>query len=521
MMKRGWLHLGGYGVVVTVFLAHAYRVYGTDVALIDDAFIFFRYAKHWAQGLGLVWNGGEQPVEGVSSLLYTALLALGIRWGWDVVMWATVLNLAVALGVLGLLGTCGGRLGLGRRSPLWTWLPGLLLAVMPDFAFWTAAGMDTLVFTGVWVVAVLSVLWERWLWAGVAFGVLGMARLDGVPLFLFTLAMVLWHHRNRRATLALVVGFVPVFLPFFLWRWNYFGWLLPNTYYAKTGGGWLALVEGGRYVIAFLRQVWLWPALGLAMLAGVRVRTWQVGYVGSAFLLLLLRAVFAGGDWMPHFRLLVPALPCLAVLSALGAYVLLERVSLSGRARVVVPTVGMLLLSLFWPSLRVVARTPWRLWRPVRLVESMHASQYAMGLALREHVCPQDTIALIAAGAAAYLNDDHVIIDMLGLNDVHIAHSPPVVYKGRWDSGHVRMDVGYLLQRRPEWIQLDTHLFPSPHFLPRDWMPTQLLWQNPEIRRLYEVFPLRVEIPTDTPRPRVGYIFFLHRRDAPRCGGGE
>lgn len=508
MLRRG----GPWGAAVLLFLVHAYRIYGTDVALIDDAFIFFRYAKHWAQGLGLVWNAGEPPVEGVSSLLYTALLALGIRLGLDVVVWATVLNLGLALLVLGLLGRCAAR----RFSPLPSWLPPLLLAAMPAFAFWTGTGMDTLLFTFLLTLSVMWVLDERWVWAGVGFALLSMARLDAVPLFLFTLLFVAAWQRDGRPLLRMGAGFLPLFLPFFLLRWHYFGWLLPNTYYAKTGGGWLALVEGARYVGAFLRQPRFWLLFLLAFVGGWRVRSWQVGYVGSVILLLLLRAVFAGGDWMPHFRLFVPLLPCLALLSALGVSVLFEggRVP-RGLGMGVVS--GVLVVVLMGPSWQVLYRTPWRVWRPLRLVEPMHASQYAMGLALRAHVCPDDTIALIAAGAAAYLNDDHVIIDMLGLNDVHVAHSPPQVYKGRWDSGHVRLDVAYLLQRRPEWIQLDTHLFPSPEFHPRDWMPTQRLWQTEAIRRLYEVVPLRVEVPTDSPRPRVGYIFFLHRRDAPRC----
>ncbi|MDH3227755.1 MAG: hypothetical protein OEM67_11810, partial [Thermoleophilia bacterium] len=30
----------------------------------DDAYITLRYSRHLAQGMGLVWNVGETPVEG-------------------------------------------------------------------------------------------------------------------------------------------------------------------------------------------------------------------------------------------------------------------------------------------------------------------------------------------------------------------------------------------------------------------------------------------------------------------------
>ena len=48
--------------------------------LSDDAFISFRYAKHWSEGHGLVYNIGEW-VEGYTNLLWTL---------W--IVWACVLG---------------------------------------------------------------------------------------------------------------------------------------------------------------------------------------------------------------------------------------------------------------------------------------------------------------------------------------------------------------------------------------------------------------------------------------------
>src|SRR5262245_28030247 len=42
----------------------------------EDAYITFRFAEHWAHGLGPVYNVGER-VMGFSSPLWTAWLALG------------------------------------------------------------------------------------------------------------------------------------------------------------------------------------------------------------------------------------------------------------------------------------------------------------------------------------------------------------------------------------------------------------------------------------------------------------
>src|SRR5262245_54915599 len=52
----------------------------------EDAYITFRYAANWAAGMGPVFNPGEH-VLGFSSPLWTALIALGIRFGADPIVW--------------------------------------------------------------------------------------------------------------------------------------------------------------------------------------------------------------------------------------------------------------------------------------------------------------------------------------------------------------------------------------------------------------------------------------------------
>ena len=48
----------------------------TDNIGVDDANIFFVYAKNLAEGNGLVYNTGGERVEGFSSLLWTLLLGV-------------------------------------------------------------------------------------------------------------------------------------------------------------------------------------------------------------------------------------------------------------------------------------------------------------------------------------------------------------------------------------------------------------------------------------------------------------
>lgn len=48
----------------------------TRLNLTEDAFIMFRYAKNLANGHGLVWNIGKDPVEGTTAFLWTILLSI-------------------------------------------------------------------------------------------------------------------------------------------------------------------------------------------------------------------------------------------------------------------------------------------------------------------------------------------------------------------------------------------------------------------------------------------------------------
>ena len=102
-------------------------------------------------------------------------------------------------------------------------------------------------------------------------------------------------------------------------RLAYFGYPLPNTAYAKVGMSLLSLERGARYVGSFLLT---FPHLGLILLAGIalalgdrsaRTTLRQPLLIAGAF---FAYGVAVGGDFMPMGRLLVPAMPFLALILA-------------------------------------------------------------------------------------------------------------------------------------------------------------------------------------------------------------
>ena len=78
--KMKWLSWGALIVIGGIFIRNmlAYDY------LSDDAFITMRYARNFAQGLGLVFNPGER-VEGFTSFLWTIILAVPRLFNQDMV----------------------------------------------------------------------------------------------------------------------------------------------------------------------------------------------------------------------------------------------------------------------------------------------------------------------------------------------------------------------------------------------------------------------------------------------------
>ena len=85
-----------------VYLASMLYHTGGRLSLpLDDAFIYFQYARQAAAGHFLQYNIGDMPTAGATSLLYMLLLVPGFVLGLDG-MTVAVYALALGCGLLGL-----------------------------------------------------------------------------------------------------------------------------------------------------------------------------------------------------------------------------------------------------------------------------------------------------------------------------------------------------------------------------------------------------------------------------------
>jgi hypothetical protein len=431
---------------------------GYYTAPFEDSYITYRYARNVANGLGIVYNAGER-IEGCTSLAWTLLLAVFAKLGLSLPEVATLLSLLGSACLLVLTGYLA-RAGSARRGAAFLMAPALV-AANGTFAYFAGTGMETVVFSLLVLVSVgaaSSPATRAGVVLGGALGLAAMTRPEGagyaaVIAFGLSLSPV---GRNRLKTALPLFGVS--FGALCVFRYAYFGDLLPNTYYAKATPGLSLWLSGLKYVEEYL-TFWggLFGALAFARLlrapaAGApATRSFHTlsALVSAA---ALLNSVMVGGDTFLFHRFLLPAVPLVAIAVVHVA----EQLAESGpRSRQALVRGGVIAL-IAWSALAGFASrySATRRGAPpfatlASDVAAINRQYFVVGAWLREHLPKATVIAVNAAGIVPYASELPTI-DMLGLTDAHIAHRP--IPLGKHFHGHEKYDPEYVLDRGPEVI---------------------------------------------------------------------
>jgi len=469
--------------------------------VIDDAYISFRYVSNLVEGNGLVYNPGEK-VEGYSNFLWIILLSVpGCFFrGDDLVTAARILSLVFNTGTIFLTFRLASSLSGGSR---FVYAAPAFLALNYTFAAWGAGGLETPLYT--FLVTLSLVLLSGSLYgdgrdspartvaAGGVLALVALTRPDGlIFIALGTAAITVLRPGSGKIKQAalLLSAFAVIFVPYFAWRWAYYGWLLPNTFYAKTGGGLLQYYRG---VIYSLQNIvipsnipFLFPIL-LLFRGGWKSR---FNLLAAAFALAAPAfIIWAGGDGLfgpPRF--LMHSLPAFYALAAAGlAHFYGFQTTFARRSAVFLLAAGLLVTA----------------FEHIREKE-MEARDYSYserwrlaGEWLRDNAEPGSLVAVSSAGAVAYYSKLHVI-DMIGLTDITIAHkTTPGMGSGR--PGHEKGDGAYVLSRKPDYI-LMCNAWVNPRPLTSGMVTGRLryvsekeLWEKAEFHERYRLRSVRLD----------------------------
>ncbi len=448
----------------------------------DDSYIYFRYVDRALAGHFGTWSDQVFPAEGYSSplwfLMLTGLSATGV----------SVIAVAQWLGVLFAALTFFLTYKLSRLVGGTTFQASLVclgLSLIAGGYYWSTSGLETPFYMALIVGVAIALITERGV--PLAIAILSLSRPEGPLLALAVLLSYQAVAQKRLSAKACVLACFP-FLCWLVFRLDFYGLPLANTYYAKaTGDLQVRIVEGLLYsipvlllwIVCWINQ-WFHRDKGLLVVLGLA--SWLLGIV-----------VGGGGGWMFYFRLLMPVIPLLLVL-----------------------------LIVFWPrsslimkGAALVAMIPFAFFQVVPVSDAIQAFQgrklpvahYQEGemvpqsIALAEamearYVVKDKLIAVNHAGIIPFALKEADFIDMVGLNNKTIAMA---------DGGlHKKYDVNYVFEKKPDLIVLNARVKPGTDgeiYHTGYWEGESALFKDPRFAENYQYTGLNIKWGWRIPSP--------------------
>ena len=211
----------------------------------EDAAMLMRYADHLAHGYGVVWNIGQAPVDGATDFLFMVSVAALVKIGIPLGRAVRGLGLVSLAGLVVLIYFVNRRFW--KSHIAFAVLTALYLAIgtgltyiaayfgTPFFAFFAAL---------TWTLSLRLIQKENppvrlSLLFALSGLITGLIRPEGVILagLMMISIIVMKGWRASALTIAIFAGtFLILGGTYFVWRWHYFGYPLPNPFYKKGGG---------------------------------------------------------------------------------------------------------------------------------------------------------------------------------------------------------------------------------------------------------------------------------------------
>lgn len=451
-------------LIIVIFVFHALSMNFTQ----DDAFISYRYVKNFINGHGLVFNPGER-VEGYTNFLWIILLSIFTKFGLDIIVVSKILGIASGCITLFLLYKTSALFFQKKnrsKNPAKSWFfalfPSLLLASNSAFAYWSISGLETAFFVMAVLLSVYFYFTNQRLMI-ISSALSSLIRPEGVLVFgIFILHKFFFSRKagsfgkkdNLKKCLSYIFSFTLLLLPFLIFKIFYYGDLLPNPFYAKTGFSLEYLKTGMAYFWLFLKQYGLWGILYLIPIAFYK----DLGVKAKLILLMVYIYTFyiiiIGGDVLKAHRFFLPVIPFLYLLFsfALVRFYLMLKKGFMNRTIPIFVVIAFSILTFFLPRNWIMNVRRAEIGLYIKM--SMYAER------LRQSFGTDFTLAMSTIGAISYLTEAKVI-DMLGLTDPYIAKHPekiPGIFS-TWKEK--KFNTQYLLSRDPDVIMFSTGIKPS------------------------------------------------------------
>ena len=428
---------------------------------LEDAQITYRYAMRFAEGYPwATWNRDEAPIEGFTTVLWMFVISLFGPNLDSIVHASKIIGLASTLGLVVLYYQLAVKSQAGdinfidnsetlKLAALFT---ACFCAVSLPISWYATTGMETTTYMFMVSAALFFPIISRNIYIfALLCCCLIVIRPEGIA-FAFS-ASLYYGFKDKRYFATLVLSLL-TFCGLIIGRYLYFDNLMPNTYYAKSGGSSLQhITYGVLYFGSFAVSYWYLFAPFL-LLPGL-IKQQVITIKNELFYFLALAGVIfyfciiakSGGDnfsAFPHWRHGLILLPIIAFC----AFFTLFSSKLSNKLNI---AKGLCVLHLILPMVAVFPfnQTFAQFYLASDLSLKNNINNNPMFLWLKQKNSPDITIATSLAGELP-LTIDYKHIDVLGLNDVVVANEGTFDPDGPTDS---KTKMSYVIERKPEIIE--------------------------------------------------------------------
>jgi len=421
----------------TSFLIDGQRYF----SLADDQMIAMKYAKNFANGDGLVWEKDEVKVEGYSNMLWVLLMATvhllpipinTISLVMQIIgMLFLLLNLVIIKKILELLFNNNSFIIISSL---------ILSAFYFPLNYWAIHGFEISAIVMILNLSVYKYLVnsnkenkQYFSFLLLALGIL--LRLDLIiPYIIFLSFEFFSKKKNIYSLLIYTLPLLVVIAGTTVFRFLYYGDILPNTYYLKMSGYpiLLRVSRGAISFFLFMKNLNLLLFV-IPFISIIFVRVKYMKLFLSLILGQILYSIYVGGDawewWGICNRFIVIIMPLFFILFSLSIHSIYLCVTSKfvffRNRRLLTKTI--LILSMLISFVRF--NTPyglsqakdWLLQEPPFEVWGIK-SKIKLGLEISKISNKKTIIAEVAAGVMPYFFE-HKYIDLLGKNDKFIAKS--------------------------------------------------------------------------------------------------
>lgn len=213
----------------------------------DDIFIGFRYVQNFISENGLVYNIGER-VEGCTDFLWIMLISFFSWLKCNPLITVQTLGIISSLGTLILFSIIVYKISAKKDIFILPFVT-IALALNYDYNVWATSGLETAFFcfllSSTFYIYFFSSFEgiKKLFFSGFLLCLALLTRPDTLIILVTANGLLFFDQLINRIKFSKILSslfffnlaIICIYIPYFLWKFNYYGFIFPNTYYVKLG----------------------------------------------------------------------------------------------------------------------------------------------------------------------------------------------------------------------------------------------------------------------------------------------